>query len=231
MRLTQLLASAALIAATATALPATSQADGLLGDRAIDADAGVRLGGVEAGAKATVGGSTRLDASVGTTTGTVVGSTVRATAGAPAAGPDTMVRADAADTIHARARVLSPRQLLKLCVTVGARGCEGASRSRQLALVDASVGNLSDQQLAAACASIGGGCAAQPASQGGSAAPGSSAGGGGVSTPSAASMAMASAGGSGKGTEKEVRITCRGVLASPSRYERGLVTLCRKIGQ
>lgn len=229
MRLTQTMASAALIALTATVLPASPQAGGrvdvnasLGGGSLATADVNVDAGRI--GADARVGASTTTTASIGTTTGTGMGSSVTARVGEGAT-----VRADALDAVRARARVQGPKRLLKLCITVGAKGCDGASRSQQLALIDARLGSLSGQQLASACASVGGGCDAAPAGSGaGPAAPGT-----GVALRRTSSSAGKTtlAGAADDARDRDQRITCRSILANPARYETGLVKLCRKIGQ
>lgn len=222
MRLTFVMTSAALIALTATTFPAATQAGGLL-----DVSATVD-GGSLASAKvnADLGGiGADVDARVGTTTGTVVGSTVTASVGPASTLAGTTARADIARTLHAKARVLGPRQLLALCIRVGAKGCDGASRPRQLALIDARAGALTGQQLASACVSVGGACGgASPAS---------------IKPPAAGSPSSASSGrkditlasASESDKDRAMRISCRSVLANPARYEAGLAMLCRKIGQ
>jgi hypothetical protein len=233
MRLKDMMTSAALFAVTAMALPAVTHAGGLLdvdatvgGGSLASAKVNADLGGVGANVNARVGTSTSVNAAVGTTTGTVVGSTVNATLGSVSGVTGATARADVANIIHARARVLGPKRLLTLCITVGAKGCAGASRSRQLALIDAKVGALSGKQLVSACVSVGGGCGGEPA-----AAVKPPAGNGNGSGASSGSKGVNLASASDRDKDRDMRITCRSVLASPARYESGLVMLCRKIGQ
>lgn len=224
MRLTLVMTSAALIALAATALPAATHAGGLL-------DVNATVGGgslASANVNANVAGlGADVDARVGTTTGTVVGSTVNASLGTPTSLAGATARADVARTLHAKARVLGPKRLLALCITVGAKGCGGASRDRQLALIDARARVLSGQQLASACVSVGGAC--------GGASPGAikppAAGSGSPSSSSSGGKGITLASASESDRDRAMRITCRSVLASPARYEAGLVMLCRKIGQ
>lgn len=237
MRLTQMMASAALIALAATALPA-AHAGGLLDVDATvgggSANVNANVGSIGAKVNASVGGTTRVDATVGTRTGTVVGSTVKANLGSTSTASGATARADVADTIHAKARLLGPKRLLKLCVTVGAKGCEGASRNRQLALVDAKVGTMSSEQLASACVAVGGGCGGEPASAApppATSPPASSGSGAGKVAAPASKGLKPVALAAGPDKDRDMRITCRSVLASPARFETGLVKLCRKIGQ
>lgn len=227
MRLTHMMASAALFALTA-ALPASAMAGGLLdadvslgGGNLASIDVGANVGGIHGDVDAKVGSTTTATAAVGTTTGTTVKTSVGGLRNAA-------VRAEALGVVHAKARLLSQKQLLKLCVTVGARGCGGASRSQQLSLVDARLNALTPQQLARACVAVGGSCGAAPAASGGS----GNGAGSGASTGSGGAVAnarLASAEDSGR--DRDTRITCRSILASPARYETGLVKLCRKIAQ
>jgi len=224
MRLTFVMTSAALIALTATTLPAATHAGGLL-------DVSATLGGgslASANVNANVGGiGADVDARLGTTTGTVVGSTVKASLAAPTSLTGVAARADIAKTLHAKARVLGPKQLLALCIRVGAKGCDAATRQRQLALIDARAAALSGQQLANACVSVGGACGG--ASPGAIAPP--AAGSGSASSAASGRKDITLASASDSDRDRAMRLSCRSVLANPARYEAGLAMLCRKIGQ
>lgn len=256
MRVTRMMASAALITLMAAALPANASAGDLLsgvgaragaklGGGSIGSVSGdVNVGGISAGAGAAVGGSsggvnakvnasaggvnakvnaaagssTTATAAVGTVTGKVLDSSVNAAVGtAPRIGGSTG-KAKLASTVEAKARLLSAQRLLTLCVTVGAKGCESASRSRQLALIKARLGSLSGRQLLSACVAVGGGCG------NGGGRPGPVAGGSGAK---AVNLANAS----GSDRDREMRISCRRVISQSARYEAGLVQLCRKMLQ
>lgn len=212
------------------------------------------VGGLNANVGANVGSTTSATANIGTTTGNVISTKavdVKAdvSLGKPAKPlGGTAAKASVAGKIEARAKLLSPRSLLKLCITVGAKGCDGASRDRQIALIKARIGKLSGRQLASACVSVGGsGCGASLTDPGGGGTGGGGTGGGGGSTPvntggggstpgtgtdgGKAGVAVSLASASGSDKEREMRITCRSVLGQPGRYETGLVKLCRKMLQ
>ncbi len=227
MRMTPMMASAALFALAA--LPATAVAGGLFdadvklgGSNLASVDVGANVGGIYGDVDAKVGSTATATAGLGTTTGTTVKTSLGSLRNAT-------VRAEALGVVHARARLLSQKQLLKLCITVGARGCGGASRSHQLSLIDARLDALSPQQLASACVAVGGSCGAAAGPSGSGS--GSGAGSGSASGAGAgvATARLASAEGSGR--DHDTRVTCRSILASPARYETGLVKLCRKIAQ
>ena len=165
MRLTHMMASAAIMALTATVLPTTARAGGLLdvdatvgGGSLATASTDADIGSLGAHADARLGTATSAHVAVGTTTGTVIGGSVTGSLGKVGSISGVAARAEALDTIHAKALLLGPRNLLKLCVTVGAKGCEGASTSRQVALIDARAAVLSGGDLARACVAVGGGC-------------------------------------------------------------------------
>lgn len=286
MRLTHMMASAALFALTAAAFPANAPAGDLLsgvsgkvdakigggniasvsGDvkaggvsakadakvgGGVDAKAGATVGGVNAKVDAKIGSSTTATATVGTTTGKVLDSRVNASLGSATTGSTGgSSKAKLAGSIEAKAQTLSAKRLLNLCLSVGAKGCESASRSRQLALIKARVGKLSGQQLLSACVAVGGGCGTTLATTpdggiGGGGNGGSGIGGGGGGAGPGTGGSGPVAGGNSNGTggkplsmasagsdkEREMRVTCRRVMNQPARYETGLVQLCRKLLQ
>jgi hypothetical protein len=133
-------------------------------------------------------------------------------------------KVDLARTIHARASLLNNKRLLALCINVGAQGCGSASRTKQLALIQAKVDGLSGQRLVDACVAVGGGCGMALASGGG----GTGGGGNTVTTRGGTGSMLAS---SGSSKDRDVKFTCRSVLSNPVRYETGLVKLCRQMAQ
>lgn len=133
MRMTPMMASAALFALAA--LPATAVAGGLFdadvklgGSNLASVDVGANVGGIHGDVDAKVGSTATATAGLGTTTGTTVKTSLGSLRNAT-------VRAEALGVVHARARLLSQKQLLKLCITVGARAAaehRGATNSRSL---------------------------------------------------------------------------------------------------
>lgn len=218
MRVTGIMASAAVLAAV-VALPQAGWAD-------ISANVGVSGAGVSA----SIGGGDGVDAGArvgGVNAGASVGGTGASAGGGiggarASAGTAAEVRARLIARIEARLDLLGPRQLMKLCASVGASGCGSASPARQRKLIDARLSALSPNQLASACVSVGGGCGSGSASGGGNA------GGGSTGGALAASGAGVNAAGAGA-SEAEMKLTCRKVLRSPQRYEAGLVALCRQM--
>lgn len=211
----------------------TGTVGGALGGVSAGVNAEASVGGVKAGvgAGASLGGSgvsasASADVGVGGT-GLDADADVRLGAGVTGTGA---AKADLIADINVRARALSRKQLLALCVSVGARGCEGASLARQLSLIDARLRVLSAKQLASACVSVGGSCGGadriRPVSGAGPGSGGSAGGDqGGTGTGVAKSSARLASGSDGQG----VKLPCRKVLRSPRSYEAGLVKLCREM--
>lgn len=243
MRFRHMMASAALVALVATAYPASSEAGEILsgvtgtlggGGNLATAKVDAQVGGVNANVDAKVGSTTTATATVGTSSGTAPLATAKI--GTTSAPLSATARATVTHQITARAQALGPKNLLRLCLAVGAKGCDGATRSHQLALIKAKLGNLSGGQLASACVSVGGNCGAALASSGGSGGGGSGSGSGGGGSGGGTGTGGSSVDGhpvnvASSNSDRDMRITCRSVLASPARYESGLVKLCRKIGQ
>lgn len=216
MRLSHAMASGAMLALMLTLHPQPSMAGELLSG--VSTTVGGVTGGLTAGggtgvtAQAGVGGSASISVG-GTGDGNVKpGSLTTGTVSAS-------LRASLSEDIRMRARLLGKSRLLRLCVAVGAQGCSGASQARQLALVNARLKFLTPRQLASACVAVGGSC--------GRNAIGGGNGGGGGSGNAGGGSALANADG-GNG-DHDMRLTCRSVLTSPVRYEKGLVKLCRKL--
>ena len=216
MRLPLAFGSAALIALMVTADPHSSLAGGLVSGATGSVSGAV--GGVSAGVGASVG-------SGGVSAGAGVGSGVSATIGATGT-LSAAVKAELAGDIRLRARALGPKHLLALCLSVGAHGCAGASRARQLALIDARLKLLSGKRLARLCVSVGGSCGGASGNGSAGGIPGAGSGGGVIADAGSNSGAQArrSAGG-----DAEMKLTCRKVLRSADRYEAGLVKLCHEL--
>ncbi len=242
MRLMHLMTSAALFALTATVLPDISTAGDLLsgtagigGGSLADAHVNANVGGLNAQVGAKVGSTTNVTAAVGTEArpGNVVDARIDANLGASSLSSPA-ARAGAAKTVAVRAEVLSPRRLLTLCINVGGKGCSGASRHQQLAIVKAKLRLLTGAELVSACVAVGGGCGGAGNGGGGGGNPGGGNGGGGGSGGSGSGSGGGSTGlnlASADTKDRDTVITCRSILASPARYDTGLVTLCRKVVQ
>ena len=160
-------------------------------------------------------------------------------------------KSDILNGIMAKARVLSPKELARLCLTTGGgdSGCGSGNRPRILGIIDARLDVLSNKRLISVCASVGAGC-------GGSspiASVGSIPGAGAIDTddvvgslpvgnvpvgnvpvgsvpenslPNGASQIVAGM------SDREVityKKRCVNVLRSPQRYESDIVSLCRLI--
>lgn len=218
MRLPLAFGSAALIALMVTADPHSSLAGGLVSGATGSVSGAV--GGVSAGVGASVG-SGGVSAGAGVSVSSGISATIGATGTLSAA-----VKAELAGDIRLRARALGPKRLLALCLSVGAHGCAGASRARQLALIDARLKLLSGKRLARLCVSVGSSCGGASGNGSAGGIPGAGSGGGVIADAGSNSGAQArrSAGG-----DAEMKLTCRKVLRSADRYEAGLVKLCHEL--
>ena len=69
-------------------------------------------------------------------------------------------RSDILNGVRAKARVLSPEELARLCLAAGGGdgGCGSGNKPRILGLIDARLAVLSDKRLIGLCASAGAGC-------------------------------------------------------------------------
>ena len=136
----------------------------------------------------------------------------------------------------AKARVLSPKELARLCVASGGGSGRGSgNKPHILGLIDARLAVLSDKRLISLCASIGAGCGgsspiaslgSNPAAgaTGDEAVPRNTAPVAGL--PNGASRIVA--GMSGRETVAYKK-RCVNVLQSPQRYKSDIVSLCRLI--
>ena len=69
-------------------------------------------------------------------------------------------RSDILNGIMAKARVLSPKELARLCLATGGgdKGCGSGNKPRILGIIDARLEVLSNRRLISVCASVGAGC-------------------------------------------------------------------------
>ncbi|MEP7173304.1 MAG: hypothetical protein ABI705_07430 [Aestuariivirga sp.] len=129
-------------------------------------------------------------------------------------------RSDLTDSLMAKASVLSPKQLAKLCLSAGGdKACGSGNKPQILGLVDAKLNVLSDGQLLSLCAGVGGGCGGSSITIGGG-------GGGGGNGDGGNGGGL---GGMSRGEVVAYKKRCVSVLSSPQRYESGIVSLCRLI--
>jgi hypothetical protein len=143
------MASAAIIV-VASSMPL--HAEGLRGT------VGGALGGLGGAVGDTVGGvnggvTGSVTSSVGTTKATVGAVTTKGLLSADA-------KSNILRGIMAKARVLSPEELARLCLATGGgeAGCGSGNKPRILGLIDARLDVLSNKRLISVCASVGAGC-------------------------------------------------------------------------
>ncbi len=69
-------------------------------------------------------------------------------------------KSDILNGVMAKARVLSPKELARLCLATGGgdSGCGSGNKPRILGLIDARLGVLSNKRLISVCTSVGAGC-------------------------------------------------------------------------
>jgi hypothetical protein len=200
----------------------------------------------------TVGGIT------GGVTGSVTSSIGKTNATVGAVTSKGLLSADAKSNIlrgiMAKARVLSPEELARLCLATGGgdAGCGSGNKPRILGLIDARLNVLSDRRLIRVCTSVGAGCGGSSsiASVGSKSVVGAIGaeevlGGGvpGISVPSSnvpasnvpdtnaanAKRANRIVGGMSDREVVAYKKRCVNVLQSPQRYDSDIVSLCRLI--
>lgn len=151
-------------------------------------------------------------------------------------------RSDILNGVRAKARVLSPEELARLCLAAGGGdgGCGSGNKPRILGLIDARLAVLSDKRLIGLCASAGAGCGgpssiAKPGSipmagatgaENAPAGPVPSSGMADNSLPNGANRMVSGMSDRDVVTYKK---RCINVLRSPQRYESDIVSLCRLI--
>jgi hypothetical protein len=122
-------------------------------------------------------------------------------------------RSDILNGVMAKARVLSPKALAKLCLNVGGgdKGCGSGGTPQILGLVDLRLGALTDGQLIGACASVGGGC-------------------GGANIPNGNDAGGTSSIGNMSRSELiAYKKRCVSILSSPQQYGDDMVSICKLI--
>ena len=119
---------------------------------------GGALGGLSGAVGDTVGGikggiTGSVTSSVGATTATVGALTTKGLLSADA-------KSNLLRGIMAKARVLSPEELARLCLATGGgdTGCSSGNKPRILGIIDARLEVLSNKRLISVCASVGAGC-------------------------------------------------------------------------
>lgn len=148
-----------------------------------------------------------------------VASTLEATVGVLT--PKSMLSADAKSTllggIMAKGRILSSKQLAKLCLTVGGgkQGCGSGDRPSILGLIDARLTLLKPNQLLGVCLTVGASCGNRRINGIGD--------GGGASDGGTQLVNI-----SDNGSMAE-RKSCRSILLNPQIYDFALVRMCKRI--
>ena len=163
----------------------------------------------------TVGSLTRT---VDNTVSGVTGTGTRTTASLGALGSGSVLSMDAKSQllggIKAKIRLLSHKELVKLCLSAGGgkHACGSGDRSKLLGLVDARLKLLGERRLASLCGSCGGN-----RNGGGS----GGTGGGGINSSPVAGL-----------SSHEViayKKRCSNVLQYPQTYDDDIVSICRLI--
>ena len=182
---------------------ATAMMIGLAANSASALDLSNTLGGVTNTVGSVVGGVTNT---TGDTVNTVVNGNISHVK------PSSVLSVEARSTllggIKAKTRVLSPKQLLKLCLTVGGgnQGCQGSNRPAVLGIIDTRLAILKPNQLLNVCVSVGASC-----------------GNGYIKKPIPQIANL-----SDRNRMDEIT-TCKSVLHYPQNYESALVRMCKKV--
>jgi hypothetical protein len=238
------LASAAIIFA-ASSMPLHAEGSGGLGKTV-----GGALGSLGNAVGNTVG-------AVGNTVNGVTGNVANTTTKLGALNKNGALSADAKsgilNGIMTKARVLSPKELAKLCLASGGgdSGCGSGNRPRILGIIDARLDVLSNKRLIGVCASVGAGCGGGTSggarNLGALAAVPSNA----IAVPSKAIAALrpnakANAAASAPASDRSRRLSsiaqnlsnrealvykkrCTSVLRNPGAYENDIVQICKLI--
>ena len=127
-------------------------------------------------------------------------------------------RSDLTNSLMAKARVLSPKALAKLCLSAGGskKSCGSGNRPQILGLIDVKLDVLSDKRLLGLCVGVGAGCGGTSITIGNDDDNGGGGGGGGL-------------GGMSRGEVVAYKKRCVNVLSSPQKYESDIVSICRLI--
>jgi len=202
---------------------------------------GDTVGGALGGAGNTVGNAVGgVGDTVNGVTGNVANTTTKLGALNARGALSADAKSDVLNGVKAKARVLSPEELARLCLATGGgdKGCGSGNRPRILGLIDARLAVLSDKRLVSVCASVGAGCGGSSSIASAGPIPGAGAIGaenvpldsvpsGSVpdsSLPNGANQIVANM------SDREVvtyKKRCVNVLRSPQRYESDIVSLCR----
>jgi len=118
---------------------------------------GGTLGGLGNAVGNTVGG---VGDTVSGVTGNVANTTTKLGALNKSGALSADARSDILNGIMAKARVLSPKELARLCLATGGgdKGCGTGNKPRILGIIDARLDVLSNKRLISVCASVGAGC-------------------------------------------------------------------------
>jgi hypothetical protein len=146
-------------------------------------------------------------------------------------------KSDILNGVMAKARVLSPKELARLCLATGGgdAGCGSGNKPRILGLIDARLDVLSDKRLISVCASVGAGCGgSSPIASVGSIPVVSAIGAqdapvGSVPDNSSQNGANQIVAGMSDREVVAYKKRCVNVLRSPQRYESDIISLCRLI--
>jgi hypothetical protein len=132
-------------------------------------------------------------------------------------------KSDLTNSLMAKARVLSPKELAKLCLSAGGgnKGCGSGNKPQILGLIDVKLDLLNKKQLLGLCVGAGAGCGGTSITIGGG---GGDGGGGGNGGGDGGGL-----GGMSRGEVIAYKKRCVNVLSSPQRYESDIVSLCRLI--
>jgi len=153
-------------------------------------------------------------------------------------------KSDILNGVMAKARVLSPKKLARLCLATGGgdKGCGSGNKPRILGIIDARLDVLSNKRLASVCASVGTGC-------GGGKSSGTRSLGGIAAVPAnavAALLPTANAEVPATANNRSSRLSsiaanlssredivykkrCSSVLRNPRAYENDIVQICKLI--
>ncbi|MCA0433634.1 MAG: hypothetical protein LCH46_10230 [Proteobacteria bacterium] len=120
--------------------------------------------------------------------------------------------------VQDRLNSMSRKQLAAVCNSVGGNGCSTATRQQLLGIIDVRMETMGPRRLASLCVSINGGCGGtriRPRPPG--------------TVDPDGKPGPIKAWRSGSKVDQDVILTCRKILASPKKYDPGMVKLCRAV--
>ncbi len=162
-------------------------------------------------------------------------------------------KSDILNGVMAKARVLSPKELARLCLATGGgdRGCGSGNKPRILGLIDARLGVLSNKRLISVCTSVGAGCGGGTSSGARNLGTLAAVPSNVIAVPSKAIAALrpnakANAAASAPASDRSRRLSsiaqnlsnrealvykkrCSSVLRNPRAYENDIVQICKLI--